>query len=398
MGAGPLDGIRVLDVGVLAAGPWAATYLGDLGADVIKVEHPSLGDPSRGYGVEVDGHNLFWKNLGRNKRCITLDLSKPDGQDLLVRLAERSDVLIENFRAGTFERWNLGWDRLHEANPNLVMVRISGFGQSGPYSHRPGFGTLAESMSGYAYVTGAADGPPQLPQFPLADGLAAMMGAFAAVAGALRVARGGQGQWSDLTLYEPILRLMEQTVAEYATSGSIRRRNGNHLADVSPRGAYETSEPDRWVAVSGSTPQTAERIFRAVGRDDLAQDPTLTSNAGRLAHAEVIDAAIADWIGKHTVTEALTRFAEFDAPVAPIYNAADVLADEHFRHRESLITVPDEDFGQFTTSGVMPRFSETPGKVRFTGRAKGSDNDDIYRSELGMSAAQLTDLHEKGVI
>jgi crotonobetainyl-CoA:carnitine CoA-transferase CaiB-like acyl-CoA transferase len=386
--------MRVLDVGVLAAGPWAATYLADLGADVIKVEHPVRGDPSRVYGAEVDGHNLFWKNLGRNKRCVTLDLSKPEGQDVLLR----ADVLIENFRAGTLERWNLGWDRLHAASPGLVAVRISGFGQDGPYAGRPGFGTLAESMSGFAYVNGEASGPPLLPQFPLADGIAAMMGALAAVTGAYHVARGGRGQWVDGTLYEPLMRLLEQTITEYGASGKIRKRSGNRLADVSPRGAYQTAEPDRWVAVSGSTPQTAIRILYAIERADLAGDPQFTSNAGRLAHADEIDEAIAGWMARHTVAEALARFAECDAPIAPIYNAADVTADEHVRHRRSFIQIPDDDLGTVTMQGVIPRFSDTPGEVRFPGRALGADNDEVYRGELGMSAEEMSRLRGKGVI
>lgn len=398
MPSGPLEGMRVLDVGLLAAGPWAATYLADLGADVIKLEHPVHGDPSRVYGVEAGGRNIFWKNLGRNKRCITLDMSKPEGQALLLRLVAEADVLIENFRAGTLDRWNLGWDRLRQANPNLVMVRTSGFGQEGPYSTLPGFGTLAESMSGYAYLTGEPDGPPQLPQFPLADGLAAVMGALAALAGAYRVAVGGTGQWVDNTLYEPLMRLLEQTAAEYSASGNVRRRSGNRLADVSPRGAYETSEPDRWVAISGSTPPTARRILLAIERDDLADDPRLATNAGRLAHADLIDAALRDWIGRHTLAEALRRFRDRDAPIAPIYNAADIVADPHFRHRKSLVEVPDEDFGTLTMQAVIPRFSDTPGRIRFAGRKLGEDNAEVYGGLLGLTVDEMDALRSKKVI
>jgi crotonobetainyl-CoA:carnitine CoA-transferase CaiB-like acyl-CoA transferase len=396
--SGPLDGMRVLDIGMLAAGPWAATYLADLGADVIKVEHPVHGDPSRVYGVEVDDRNIFWKNLGRNKRCVTLDMSKPGGQALLLRLVAEADVLIENFRAGTLDRWNLGWDQLRQANPNLVMVRTSGFGQDGPYSTLPGFGTLAESMSGYAHVTGDPDGPPQLPQFPLADGLAAVMGALAALAGAYRVAVGGTGQWVDNTLYEPLMRLLEQTIAEYSASGNVRRRSGNRLADVSPRGAYETSEPDRWVAISGSTPPTARRILLAIERDDLADDPRLSTNAGRLAHADLIDAALRDWIGRHTLAEALRRFHDCDAPIAPIYNAADIVVDPHFRHRKSLVEVEDDDFGMLTMPAVIPRFSNTPGRIRFAGRKLGEDNTEVYGGLLGLSDDEMDALRSKGVI
>lgn len=396
---GPLEGLRLLDVGNLAAGPWTGTFLADLGADVIKVEHPEHGDAARWFGPRADGQSLFWKTMARNKRCITLNLSRPKGQELLKRLVADSDVLVENYRAGTLDRWNLGWDVLKEVNPGLVMVRTSGFGQDGPYSGYPGFGTLAESMSGFAHVTGEPDGPPQLPQFPLADGLAALVGAIGALAGVYhRAVGGGSGQWIDNTLYEPLMRLMELMAVEYAQLGIVRQRTGNRIKDTVPRGAYETVEPGRWVALSGSNPATASRIFRAIEREDLLDDPRLADNQGRIQHADLVDAALAEWIGKHTVDEVLARFREADAPVAPIYDMAGIFSDPHFQQRRSHITVPDDDLGEITVQNVMPRFSETPGGVRFTGPDKGAHNEEIFVDRLGLSREELDALRAEGVL
>lgn len=395
---GPLEGVRVLDVGNLIAGPLVATLLGDLGADVIKVEHPVHGDPLRMFGRIVDGHSLYWKSAGRNKRCITLDLSKPGGQRTLKKLVGVSDILTENFRAGTLERWGLGWDDLKEHNPDLIMVRTSGFGQSGPYSDRPGFGTIAESMSGFAFMTGEPDGPPQLPQMPLADGIAAITGAFGAAAALNRVRNGGGGQWIDNTLYEPLMRIMELINLEYAQTGTVRTRTGSRMGDVVPRGAYESSEPERWVALSGSTPATAKRIFTAIGRTDLLDDPRLQTNEDRIRNRDIIDDALSEWIGQHTQAEVLATFREADAPIGAIYNAADILADEHVRARETFVDVDDPDLSSMKLQGVMPRLSESPGSIRHTGRAKGADNDDVFRGLLDLDDDDLAELADEGAI
>lgn len=396
---GPLKGLRVIDLGLLIAGPATAAYLADLGADVIKVEHPKHGDPSRSWGVHHQGQSITWKIVGRNKRCITLDLSQPQGQNLLLQLVAEADVLIENFRAGTLERWNLGWETIQQANPNLVMVRTSGFGQSGPYSTYPGFGTLAEAMSGYANMTGEPESPPQLPQFALADNVASLTAVIAALAGVYhRKVNGGGGQWVDNTLYEPLMRLLEGTISEYALTGTVRKRTGNRMPDVAPRGAYETSEPDKWVALSGSNPATARRIFEAIGREDLAQDERLASNEGRRQHADEIDEAIQSWIGSHTVAEVLKTFRAADAPIAPIYDSAGIMEDPHFRFRNTHMEIPDKDFGTMTVQAPSLRFSETPAQIVHTGANLGEHNDEIYRKLLNLDSETILDLQRKGVI
>jgi len=395
---GPLTGVRVLDIGNLIAGPMVATLLGDLGAEVIKVEHPVHGDPLRVFGRLVDGQSLYWKTMGRNKRCITLDLSKPGGRRVLKRLVAVSDVLTENFRAGTLERWGLGWDTLQECNPDLVMVRTSGFGQSGPYSDRPGFGTLAEAMSGFSYMTGEPDGPPQLPQFALADGMAALVGGLGALAALHHARNGGGGQWIDNSLYEPLMRLLELVNLEYSETGTLRSRTGTRMADVVPRGSYRTCEPDRWIALSGSTPATSRRILHAIGRHDLADDPRLQTNADRIRHRDLIEDALTEWVGRHTLQEALATFRAADAAAAPIYNAEDIMADPHFRARETHIDVPDPHLGSIRLQNVMPRLSRTPGRIQHTAREKGQDNDEVLGGLLGLDDAALAALSAEGAI
>ncbi len=396
---GPLQGVRIVDVGTLFAGPLSATLLADLGAEVIKVEHPRKGDTARTFGAQKEGVGVYWKSLARNKRCITLDLSQPAGQVLFLALAEHVDVVIENFRPGTLERWNVGWEELKRVNPGLVLLRTSAFGPGGPYSGFPGYGTLAEAMSGFAHATGSADGPPTLPQMPVADGIAGVFGAMGILAALYhRDARGGTGQWIDNTIYEPIMRLMELMLCEYDQLGIVRQRQGNHIPDSSPRGAYESRELGRWVALSGSSNETALRIFTAIERQDLVDDPELATNQGRLAHADRINAAVARWIGLHTVEEVLERFRAVDAPVAPVYDSAGIFADPHFRSRETLVEVADDDLGTVTVPNVIPRFSATPGGIRFTGPARGEHNLEVFGGLLGLEAAELEALRADAVI
>lgn len=396
---GPLRGVRILDVGTLFAGPLSATLLADLGADVIKVEHPRKGDPARTFGPQKDGIGVYWKSLARNKRCVTLDLSHPDGQRLFLELVGHVDVVVENFRPGTLERWNIGWDRIEAVNAQVVLLRTSAFGPGGPYSAFPGYGTLAEAMSGFAHVTGDPEGPPTLPQMPMADGVAGLFGALGILAALYhRDVQGGPGQWIDNTIYEPIMRLMELMLCEYDQLGTVRQRQGNLIPDSSPRGAYETAEPGRWVALSGSSDQTAQRIFAAIERTDLVNDPVLAGNDGRVANADRINTAVAEWIGRHTVEEVLARFRSVDAPVAPVYDAAGIFADPHFRARGTLTTVSDEDFGSVTVPDVMPRLSATPGAIRSTGPAAGAHNSDVYSDLLGVADEELRALRQQGVI
>ncbi|MDN5853002.1 MAG: CoA transferase, partial [Actinomycetia bacterium] len=268
---GPLEGLRVIDVSTLFAGPQAAMHLGDFGAEVIKVEHPKMPDPARGHGAAKDGHNLWWKTIGRNKRTLSLDLSKPEGQDIFVALVRTADVVVENFRPDTLEKWSLGPDRLHEENPGLVLARLTGFGQIGPYRRRPGFGTLAEAMSGFASLTGEPDGPPTLPPFGLADGIAGIATAYAVMTALHARESSGRGQVVDMALIEPILSILGPQISRWDQLGTVQPRRGNRSSDNAPRNTYRTSD-DRWVAISTSAQSIAARAMGIVGRPELAEE------------------------------------------------------------------------------------------------------------------------------
>jgi len=385
---GPLDGVRVIDAATLFAGPTAAMLLGDYGADVIKIEHPRRPDPSRGHGPG----GLWWKMLGRNKRTMTLDLSTEEGQDLMVRLVQDADVLIENFRPGTLERWNLSWDRLSAANPDLVLARVTGFGQFGPYARRPGFGTLAEAMSGFAAMTGEPDGPPTLPPFGLADGICALATAFAV----MTALRSGRGQVVDLSIIEPILTVLGAQPTIYDRLGVVPPRTGNRSVNNAPRNTYRCRDGS-WVAVSTSAQSIAERVMRLVGRPDLVDEPWFATGAGRVEHVGELDAAVAAWVGERTREEVLRAFEEAEAAVAPIYDVRDVLADPQLTALDAVTTVEDPELGPLRMQNVMFRLSETPGRIRWTGRPHGADTDEILRG-LGLADAQIEALRAKGVV
>jgi crotonobetainyl-CoA:carnitine CoA-transferase CaiB-like acyl-CoA transferase len=393
---GPLAGIRVLDVATLFAGPMIAAYLGDFGADVIKIEHPS-GDSVRLHGHAKDGVPLWWKVVGRNKRAVTLNLSKPEGQELLVKLAESADVLIENFRPGTLERWNLAPERLLQFNPRLIIVRVTGFGQFGPYAHRPGFGTLAESMSGFAHITGTAEGPPTLPPFALADGIAALTGTNA-VAFALfhRDARGGKGQVIDLAIIEPILGLLGVQPTIYDQLGIVQQRKGNRSDSNAPRNTYQTAD-GKWVAISTSAQSIAERVMHLVGRPELVEEPWFRSGSERAEHADLLDDAVGGWIARHDLAEVMRAFEKAQAAIAPIYDVADVMNDPQYRALDSIVSVPDDDLGQIKMQNVLFRMTETPGRIRWAGRRLGQDNEAVY-GEIGVSPERIAELHAMGVI
>lgn len=392
----PLKGLRVIDLSTLFAGPLAAMHLGDFGAEVVKVEHPHRPDPARGHGAAKDGHNLWWKTLGRNKRTMTLDVSQPDGQDVFIRLAATADVIIENFRPGTLERWNIGPERLHEVNPRLVLARVTGFGQVGPYRRRPGFGTLAEAMSGFAALTGEPDGPPTLPPFGLADGIAALATAYAVMTALHARGSTGCGQVVDLALIEPILSILGPQISRWDQLGTVQPRRGNRSADNAPRNTYRTAD-DRWVAVSTSAQSIAERVMRLVGRPELITQPWFASGAGRVEHADDLDAAVSAWIGRHTREEVVEAFERAEAAVAPVYDAADIVADAQFRALGTIHHVDDPDLGQLAMQNVLFRLSETPGRIDWSGRAHGADTGAIL-AELGLSDTEVVELRERGVV
>ncbi|GAA3362253.1 CaiB/BaiF CoA transferase family protein [Saccharopolyspora gregorii] len=390
-----LDGLKVLDASTLFAGPLAATLLGDHGADVIKIEHPR-GDPARTHGAQKDGVGLWWKMLARNKRAITLVLSTPRGRELFLDLAADADVVIENFRPGTLERWGLGWEELSARNPRLVLARVTGFGQTGPYSSRPGFGTLAEAMSGFAAMTGEPDGPPTLPPFGLADGVAALTTAFGILT-ALRAREStGRGQVLDTAIIEPLLHLLGPGLIAYDQLGVLQPRTGNRSSNNAPRNTYRCSD-GRWVAVSTSAQSIAERVVRLVGAPELIDEPWFASGAGRAEHVEELDAAVGSWIAARDRDEVVAAFEEAQAAVAPIYTAADVLADPHFNALGSIVTIDDEELGPVRFQNTPFRLSDTPGSVRTTGPRLGAHTAEVLGS-LGVDAGELDRLREQGVV
>jgi crotonobetainyl-CoA:carnitine CoA-transferase CaiB-like acyl-CoA transferase len=394
----PLSGLRVVDAATVIGGPGAATRLADFGADVIKVEHPRGGDTTRSFGWKVGGVALWWKHLGRNKRPVTLNLSDPRGAELLLRLAERADVLIESFRPGTLERWNLGPDRLLERNPRLVLLRVSGFGQTGPYARRPGFGTLAESASGFVHMNGDPDGPPMLPPIALADEVAALLGAFAVmVALHHRDRDGGPGQVIDQSLFEGLFGITGPVATAYDSLGLVTGRHGSRLPYVAPRNSYRTSD-DRWVAVSGTSQSVAQRILRAIGRPELVTDPRFATNEARLEHVDELDGLIGEWVGRHTLQEAMTAFEAEEAAASPIYDIQQIFADMQYRARGTLVRVPDEDLDEVILPEVQPRLSETPGRVRHAGRPLGAANLEVLVDELGLTEEELSRLRDQGVV
>jgi crotonobetainyl-CoA:carnitine CoA-transferase CaiB-like acyl-CoA transferase len=391
-----LDGIRVIDAATLFAGPLAATLMADFGADVIKVEHPK-GDPVRNHGYRKNGVPLWWKLIGRNKRAITLNLSSPEGQELMKGLVERADVLIENFRPGTLERWNLGPDILHAFNPGLVIARVTGFGQFGPYSGRPGFGTLAEAMSGFAAMTGEPDGPPTLPPFGLADGITGLA-TVAAIMFALQ-ARGqtGRGQVIDMAIIEPIFTILGPQPTWFDQLGIVQERRGNRSVNNAPRNVYRTRD-ERWVAISTSAQSVAERVMRLVGHPEVIAEPWFASGEERAQHADGLDAMVGEWIAQRPFNEVVAAFEEAQAAVAPIYDIRQITEDPQFRALGSIASIDDPELGPLKMQNVMFRLSETPGEIHWAGRRLGEDNEAVYGELLGLDRKRLAELAAKEVI
>jgi crotonobetainyl-CoA:carnitine CoA-transferase CaiB-like acyl-CoA transferase len=393
---GPLVGVRVLDVATIYAGPMAATMLGDFGADVIKVEHPR-GDPARTHGHQKDGHGLWWKVLSRNKRAVTADLKRPEGRELLLTLAGTADVLIENFRPGVLEKWGVGPDDLHAVNPGLVILRLTGFGQVGPYAQRRAFGTLIEAMSGLAHMTGSPDGPPTLPPFGLADGVAGLTGAFAVMCALRTRERDGRGQVVDLALLDPLFTILGPWPTVFDQLGIVPGRNGNRSPNSAPRNTYRTRDC-RWVAISCSSQSVAERVLRLVGRPDLIDEPWFRSAGDRVQHADLLDEVVGAWIERQDHDVVLDAFDQAGAAIAPINTVADIMADPHVHERRVVTTVDDDDLGKLQMQNVLFRMSQTPGAIRFAGRRLGQDNEEIYVQELGISAERLRQLVQAGVV
>ena len=394
--AGPLRGVKVLDLATLFAGPLAATLLGDFGADVIKIEHPK-GDPVRSHGHLKNGVNLWWKMIGRNKRTITLNLSHSEAQTILLDLAAQADVLIENFRPGTLENWNIGPEQLHGRNPRLVIARVTGFGQEGPYRRRPGFGTLAESMSGFAAMTGPADGPPTLPPFGLADGITALATSSAIMMALRHRDQTGIGQVIDMAIIEPILTILGPQPTWFDQLGVVQERTGNRSVNNAPRNTYKTAD-GRWVAVSTSAQSIAERVMKLVGHPEVLDEPWFRSGAERAKHADALDAMVGGWIARHPMQKVVEEFEAAQAAVAPIYDIRDVFEDPQYRALDSITTVQDEDLGPIRMQNVMFRLNRTPGHIRFAGRRVGADTEDVLNEWLKLDRDRVADLRAKGAL
>ncbi|WP_235735406.1 CaiB/BaiF CoA transferase family protein [Nocardioides alcanivorans] len=394
---GPLHGVRVLDASTILAGPLACQLLGDFGADVIKIEHPTAGDGMRGHGPSKDGVPIWWKEISRNKRTLGLSLSKEDGADIFRALAAQADVIVENFRPGTLERWGVGPDVLHAINPGLIIVRVTGFGQTGPYASRAGFGTLAEAMSGFAHLTGQPEGPPTLPAFGLADSIAGIA-ASSAVSMALyaREKNGGTGQVIDLNLLNPIMTAVGPGPSVFQQTGVIGERHGNRSTNNAPRNTYRTSD-DHWVAISTSAQAIAERVMHLVGHPEVIAEPWFAAGHSRAEHADELDEMVGSWIGARTRDEVVDAFADAGAAIAPIYTAKDIVEDPHVRETELLVEVPDDDFGSVLQHNVMWGMSETPGAIRFTGRDRGHDTDEVLEA-LGLDRETRDLLRSRGAI
>ena len=392
-----MTGLRVIDAATVLAGPLVASALGDFGADVIKIEHPR-GDALRDFGKQKDGKPLWWKVVSRNKRCITLDLKAPAGQEVFRSLIGTADVLIENFRTGTLASWGIGPDVLSEINPRLVIVSVTGFGQTGPYASRPGFGTLAEAFSGFAHVTGEPDGPPTLPPIGLADSVAGLYGAFSTMFALYErdVMGSGRGQQIDLSIYEPLFSMLGAHATVFSELGEIPHRMGNRSANSAPRNTYKTSD-GRWVAVAASTPSIVQRVLNLTGGAEVAGDPRFATGEGRRTHALEIDSIVSRWIGRHTLTEVLSAFETAEAAIAPVNDIAQILSDPHYQARKDVIEVPDSELGLVKMQNAFPFLSRTPGKVRFAGPKKGEHNREILADELALSPELLERLRAEGV-
>ncbi len=393
-----LHGVKVLDLSNLIAGPGISTIMADFGADVIKVEHPKIGDYVRNWGQKKDGVPLAWKYYGRGKRLLSVDLGKAEGQALIRKLAAQSDILIESYRPGKMEEWNLDYETLSAENPGLIMIRITGFGQTGPYKTRPGFGTLAEAISGFAHITGQKDGPPTLPSFALGDGITSLVGTYSVMMALYhRDVHGKTGQVIDLSIYESMFPVIGPQAIEFDQLGKIQGRNGNRSTRGVPRNAYETSD-GKWIAISASASDMAFRLFKAIGRADMVDNPRYADQAKRLEHGDEVDGIVADWIRSHPLSEVLPQFEKFKVPAAPVYDISQIMEDPQYLARESIIELQDDDFGSVKMANIPPRFSKTPGHIRHPGRnAIGHDSFEILQ-EMGLSDQEIEQLVESNIV
>lgn len=396
---GPLVGLKILDLSTIVAGGTASSLLADFGAEVVKIERPGSGDPLRNWGPFVDGISLWWKVHSRNKKSITLNLNSDDGRVIFKQLVCQSDVVIEGFRPGVMERWELGPAELHDLNPGLVMLRYSGFGQSGPYKDRPGFGTIAECMSGYVGMTGFPDSPPVLPPVPLADEIA---GVFGAMSGMMALyyrdtAEHGKGQVVDLSLFEPLFRLCIPHVTMYDKLNINRQRVGNDFPDAAPRSLYQTRD-DKWLGLSATSQRTFESLAEAMGMSELLDRPEFTDNASRMDNRDELNKELNGWLRDKDLNDIMDQLIPAGGVVGPVYDAKQIMEDPHYQARDDIVEVDDPDLGKTKLVGIVPKFSDTPGRVEHAGPSVGEHNNLIYGSWLGFSEDKIAGLIERGSI
>ncbi len=397
---GPLAGVRVIDLATMFAGPFAASLLADFGADVIHVELPRVGDANRGMPPVVKGIPGTWTILARNKRSLSLDVRKDKGKEILKRLVATADVVIENFRPGTLEGWGLGYDVLKQVNPRIILVRISGYGQTGPYAEKAGFGTPAAAFSGITYLQGYPDRPPVSPPLALVDYITGTYGALAAVMALyhLKAHRGAEGQVADIALFEAAFRMLEPVVAEYGLTGKVKERGGHIGQGAAPSGTFRCRD-GKWVVMVTSTQRTFVRLAEVIGRMDLLKDPRFDTNPHRAEHRQEIYDVVQEWFSRYTATEAFKILDGNGVPCCPIYSIADIFQDPHYRAREDLIEVDHPVLGKVTMPGLVPKFSATPGAVRFPGPSTiGEHNREILVQELGFTPEEMEALAAEEVI
>ena len=397
--ARPLEGVRVVEMGSLLAGPFCGQLLADFGAEVIKIEPPGKGDPMRVWGRhQKEGRTLWWPIIARNKKSVTLNLREAEGQELARRLIAESDVVVENFRPGTLEKWGLGYEKLQSINPGLVMVRVSGYGQTGPYRERAGFGSIGEAMGGIRHVTGFEDQAPPRTGVSLGDSLAATFGALGALTALYhRDAHGGKGQVVDVGIYEAVLAMMESTIPEYVLAGNVRGRTGTVLPFVAPSNIYPTKDED-YVLIAGNADTVFARLAEAVGMPGWIQDKRYATHHARGENMQELDDKLSAWTRERTVEEVLGKMAQAGVPAGKVFTAEDMVEDEHYAARENIVTVEDPEIGAFPMQNVVPRLSETPGEVRWTGPSLGQHNDEIYGEVLGLSEKERVALLERETI
>lgn len=395
----PLDGIRVIDVSSFLAGPFCSTQLGEFGAEVIKAELPEVGDALRRFGSMTQaGVTLPWLSECRNKKSITLDLRKPGGADLLKKLVADADILVENFQPGTLEKWGLGWDVLHEVNPRLIMVRISGFGQTGPYRDRPGFGRIGNAFGGLSFLAGYPDRPPVTPgSATIPDYMAGLYGALGALLAIQARERTGEGQFVDIGLYEPIFRILDELAPSYQLNGFVRQRMGPGTVNVVPHSHYPTKD-GRWIAIACTSDKIFARLAEAMGMPEVAGAGKWGHISGRERDRADVDRTVGEWTSQFTRDEVLARCEQFQVPCGPVYGVDEIFEDPQYAARENIKYMQDERIGELAIPNVVPRLSATPGGVDWLGPDLGQHNDDVYRGLLGLDTEQLATLREEGSI